>query len=95
VRFVGKVKVTFFGPLTETTRESDIEIEAFTIKDAISILAGKYGEHFKSRVCDERGRLRKFVNVYVNGRDIRFINHLDTILNEGDAVSIIPAVGGG
>lgn len=92
---MGKVRVKFFGPLTQTTGESDIEIEAFTIKDAINILTGKYGEHFKSRVCDERGRLRKFVNVYVNGRDIRFINYLETTLNEGDAVSIIPAVGGG
>jgi MoaD family protein len=95
VIFLGKVRITFFGPLTQTTGEHNTDIEALTLKEAINTLTVKYGEPFKSRVYDEKGKLRKFVNIYINGKDVRFLNSLDTELNEGDGVSIIPAVGGG
>jgi molybdopterin synthase sulfur carrier subunit len=44
---------------------------------------------------DEAGQLRRFVNVYVNGEDVRFLQGLDTVLKPGDEVSIVPAVAGG
>jgi len=49
----------------------------------------------KERICDETGKIRRFVNVYVNGDDIRFLQNLDTALKEGDNISIVPAIAGG
>jgi len=90
-----KVKVTLFGALAKTAGEKAVEIEASTLKDAVDKLIERYGEKFKSRIYDEKGKVRRFVNIYINGKDIRFLNHLETQLNDGDNISIIPAVGGG
>jgi molybdopterin synthase sulfur carrier subunit len=49
----------------------------------------------KARLCDESGEVRRFVNIFVNDEDIRFLQGLDTELKEGDEVSIIPAIAGG
>ncbi len=49
----------------------------------------------KERICDEQGKVRKFVNIYVNGDDIRFLQSLDTRVKEGDEISIVPAIAGG
>jgi molybdopterin converting factor small subunit len=49
----------------------------------------------KARICDEQGNLRRFVNFYVNSEDIRFLDGANTVLNDGDEVSIIPAIAGG
>jgi sulfur-carrier protein len=49
----------------------------------------------KERLCDERGDLRRFVNIYINGEDVRFLDGLGSTLKDGDEVSIVPAVAGG
>ncbi|MFQ5879177.1 MAG: ubiquitin-like small modifier protein 1 [Dehalococcoidia bacterium] len=49
----------------------------------------------KERLCDDAGEVRRFVNIYVNGEDVRFLQGLGTHLNDGDEVSIVPAVAGG
>ncbi len=49
----------------------------------------------RERICDEQGRVRRFVNLYVNGDDIRFLQQLDTRLKDGDEISIVPAIAGG
>lgn len=49
----------------------------------------------KERLCDEEGRVRRFVNIYLNGDDIRFLNHLETDVKDGDELSIVPAIAGG
>ena len=49
----------------------------------------------KERICDETGKVRRFVNVYVNGDDIRFLQNLETAVGEGDNISIVPAIAGG
>ena len=49
----------------------------------------------KERICDETGKIRRFVNIYVNGDDIRFLQNLETSLHEGDSISIVPAIAGG
>ena len=49
----------------------------------------------KARLCDDAGELRHFVNIYINGEDIRYIDGTTTALSEGDEVSIVPAVAGG
>ena len=49
----------------------------------------------KARICDETGKPRRFLNLYVNSEDIRFLDNTDTALQDGDEVSIVPAVAGG
>jgi molybdopterin synthase sulfur carrier subunit len=49
----------------------------------------------KERICDEEGKVRRFVNIYVNGDDIRFLSNLDSPVKDGDEVSIVPAIAGG
>ena len=49
----------------------------------------------KDRLCDEAGEIRRFVNIYVNGEDVRFLQGLATPVSDGDEVSIVPAVAGG
>lgn len=49
----------------------------------------------KERICDEDGKVRRFVNLYVNGDDIRFLNELETPIKDGDEISIVPAIAGG
>ena len=92
---MGRVKITLFGVLARITGEKVIYANAPTLRDAINEAAIKYGEEFKSRILDEKGGLRRFINVYVNGRNVRFLNDLETKLNDNDVVWIIPAVGGG
>lgn len=92
---MGRVKVTFYGALARAVGEKETEVEASTLNDVLSRLTAKYGEHFKERIYDETGVLRRFVNIYVNGKDIRFLDNLNTTLKNGDEISIIPAVSGG
>jgi molybdopterin synthase sulfur carrier subunit len=49
----------------------------------------------KERICDDQGNIRRFVNIFVNGDDIRFLDNLETVLKDGDEVSIVPAIAGG
>ncbi len=49
----------------------------------------------RERICDESGQVRRFVNIFVNGEDIRFLQHLETPVKAGDEVSIVPAIAGG
>jgi len=49
----------------------------------------------KEKLCDEKGEVRRFVNLYLNGDDIRFLSNLDTAVKEGDELSIVPAIAGG
>jgi molybdopterin synthase sulfur carrier subunit len=49
----------------------------------------------KERLCDEEGRVRRFVNIYLNGDDIRFLSNLETTVKDGDELSIVPAIAGG
>jgi molybdopterin synthase sulfur carrier subunit len=49
----------------------------------------------KTRLCDDDGALRNFVNIYINGEDVRFLQGLETSTKDGDEVSIVPAVAGG
>jgi len=92
---VGRVKITFYGALGRSIGEREVEVEASTLKEALEGLTVKYGETFKERIFDEAGNLKRFINVYVNGKDIRFLNQLETTLKHGDETLIIPAVSGG
>jgi MoaD family protein len=92
---MGKVTVNFFGALVKITGEKTSTVEALTLQDTINALTAKYGEPFKNRLYDNKGNLTRFVNIYVNGKDVRFLGGLSAQLTDKDVVSFIPAVGGG
>jgi molybdopterin synthase sulfur carrier subunit len=88
-------KVRIPTPLRKLTNEEEIvEVSAATIGAAITELQGRY-PGIKDRLVDDKGEVRRFVNVYVNEEDIRFLQNQDTPLKDGDEISIIPAIAGG
>ena len=89
------VNVRIPTPLRKLTEEKDIVSgDGGTLIACINGLESQY-PGLKDRLCDETGELRRFVNVYVNGEDVRFAQGMETPLKEGDEVSIVPAVAGG
>ena len=82
-------------PLRRLTNNQDkVEVEASTIGEFIESMESDY-PGFKERVMDESGQLRYFVNIYLNGEDVRFLQGVDTATQSGDEISIVPAVAGG
>ena len=71
-----------------------VEVEPGTIKEIIDSLDRRY-PGFGSRVFDDNGGLRRFINIYVNGEDVRFLDNLATSVADGAEVSIVPAIAGG
>ncbi|MFN8524408.1 MAG: ubiquitin-like small modifier protein 1 [Chloroflexota bacterium] len=89
------VKVRIPAPLRPITNgESEITVEGSNLAQALDSLEQQYPP-IRQRLRDDQGALRRFVNLFVNGEDIRFLSGLDTALKAGDEVSIIPAVAGG
>ena len=89
------VKIRIPTPLRKLTNDAEVvEVGAKTVGDAITELQGLY-PGIKERLVDETGAVRRFVNVYVNEEDIRFLENQETPLKDGDEVSIIPAIAGG
>ena len=74
--------------------QAEVSLDAASLREAVTKLAEKNAE-FKTRLLDDSGELRRFVNVYVNEEDVRFLQKLDTPLKDGDEVSIVPAIAGG
>jgi len=88
-------KVRIPTPLRKlTNNEEVVEVNATTIGEAIIELQSRY-PGIKERLVDDQGEVRRFVNVYVNEEDIRFLQNQQTPLKEGDEISIIPAIAGG
>ncbi|MDF2755358.1 MAG: hypothetical protein K0S94_943 [Nitrospira sp.] len=89
------IKVRIPTPLRPLTKgQGEVEVTAGTIVDMIETLDTAH-PGIKARLCDESGELRRFVNIYVNEEDIRFLKGKDTSLKAGDEVSIVPAIAGG
>ena len=89
------IMVRIAGPLRQLTEGSvDIDIEAEDISGCLDQLGDRFPK-LKERLWDENGQVHRYINVYVNGDDIRFLQQLSTPLGAGDEVSIIPAVAGG
>jgi sulfur-carrier protein len=88
-------KVRIPTPLRKLTNNEElVEVNANTIGAAITELQSRY-PGIKERLVDETGAIRRFVNVYVNEEDIRFLQNQETPLKNADEVSIIPAIAGG
>jgi sulfur-carrier protein len=89
------VPVRIPTPLRKLTQNLEIvEVEGTTIKDVIENLELSY-PGLKERICDEQSNIRRFVNVFVNDEDIRFLQDAETAVKPGDEVSIVPAIAGG
>ena len=90
-----EISVRIPTPLRHLTNGQDkVTLSSTTIKDMVDDLEENF-PGMKKRLCDDEGNLRNFVNVYVNGEDVRFLNGIDTELQNGNEISLVPAVAGG
>ncbi len=74
--------------------DSEAVVEGATVQEVLEDLFARYGE-LRARIADEHGSLRRFVNVYLAGEDIRFLEGLKTPVSDGAELTILPAVAGG
>ena len=89
------IKVRIPTPLQKLTKnQAEVQCQASSIDEMLTELE-KQHPGIKERLCDAEGKLRRFVNIYVNEEDIRFLQGQDTKLKAGDDISIIPAIAGG
>lgn len=89
------VRVRVPTPLRKFTQGSDeVDANGATVAAMFDDLEQNH-PGIKERIMDDGGKVRRFVNVYVNGDDIRFLKNVDTALKDGDNISIVPAIAGG
>jgi molybdopterin converting factor small subunit len=89
------VKVIIPTPLRAYAgKQESVEVQAATVGEALSGLTTKFGD-LKKHLYTEEGKLRSFVNVYVNDEDIRYLQKDKTQVREGDTISIVPSIAGG
>lgn len=82
-------------PLRPLTDNLDtVEVEGATVTELLAALEKKY-PGIAERLLDDKGNVRRFVNIYVNGEDIRFLQDKETPVKPGEEVSIVPAIAGG
>jgi molybdopterin synthase sulfur carrier subunit len=88
------IKVRIPTPLQKLTNgKSEVECQARTVVEMVDVLEKDF-PGMKERLTDG-GKVRRFINIYVNDEDIRFLNKEETALKDGDAISIVPAIAGG
>ena len=89
------VMIRIPSPLRRVTNGLDkVEVDGETLQGCINELEAEF-PGVSERMLDEQGALREFVNVYINGEDVRFLQGLETATKSGDEISIVPAVAGG
>jgi len=92
---MAKVKVRIPTPLQKLTQNKpEVESNAGNIKELVLDLEKQF-PGIKDRILDDKGKIRRFINFYVNDEDIRFLKQDETPLSDGNEVSIIPAIAGG
>lgn len=82
-------------PLQKLTKsQADVKARGSNVRELIDDLEKNF-PGLKERICDETGKIRRFINIYVNGEDVRFLKQDNTAVKDDDEVSIIPAIAGG
>ena len=74
--------------------QKSVEVEGETVQTAFNGLISQYGD-LQNHLYDEQGRIRSFVNIYLNDEDIRYAQNLDTAVKDGDVIQIVPSIAGG
>jgi molybdopterin synthase sulfur carrier subunit len=77
-----------------TEQNAEIQVSAATLGEALVALQSQYPA-IKERLRDDNGKIRRFINLYVNDEDIRFLQNEETPIKDGDEISIVPAIAGG
>ena len=93
-----KIKVRFFTSLREITGKKEDEIQSpstITVEELLARLSKKYGREFAEYLFDEKGNVRTYIQILINGRGLNALQGFGTKLKEGDTVAIFPPVGGG
>lgn len=89
------IKVRIPTPLQKLTQDkAEVEVSATSVGGVIKALEQNY-PGIQQRICDEQGKVRRFVNIFLNEEDIRFLKKEETSVKDGDEVSIVPAIAGG
>ena len=89
------LKVVIPTPLRKHTGGAEIvEVDAGTIKEVIDRLESKH-PGIRNSICDDTGGLRLFINIYIYGEDVRFLDNLNTAAKDGAEIAIVPAISGG
>ena len=89
------VKVRIPTPLMKLTdNQAEVLAEGGSISEVINNLENQFNG-IKERICEESGSPRRFINIYINEEDIRFLEGENTAVKDGDEISIIPAIAGG
>jgi molybdopterin synthase sulfur carrier subunit len=89
------VTVSIPTPLRKlTNNQAQVQVEAGTVGELVENLESAYAG-LGEKLLDEGGQIRRYVNIFVNDEDVRFLDGKDTPLKEGDSVSIVPAIAGG
>ncbi|MCS7136365.1 MAG: MoaD family protein [Nitrososphaerota archaeon] len=93
---MAKVKLVMTSTLAMyLNSERELQLEATNVRDLLQKLSERFGDAFRQRVLDDKGNLKSFVVLYINGKNIEFTEGVDTKLEDGDEVLILPAIGGG
>ena len=71
-----------------------VEVDGSSVKEALDSLCTQFND-LKPNLFDENGRVRNFINVYLNDDDIRYADGMNSVVNEGDSIQIVPSVAGG
>jgi len=89
------LKVVIPTPLRKFTAGAEsVQVEARTVQEVLDNLESK-NPGIRGSVCDENGGLRRFINIYLDGEDVRFLENLATPVTDGAEIAIVPAISGG
>ncbi len=81
--------------ISATNNRREIRVKGENLGEALDKLTKRYGNELKKKLFDKEGKTKRFINIYINGKDMRFLDGLETKLKKGDEILIIPAVSGG